>query len=447
VFSLFLSSRYVCARAVSYLSMVAIALAVSALIIVMSVMNGFLRETRRVIRGTTADVIVSVGGQPGYPVPKQQIVEVVTGQPGVAGAAPRLIRPAVFKADRGLHELYLNHSGLGGLSTLLVLGIDPPAERGVTDLTAYLDAVTDPALRVTDLEDPFFVPRREIRDRSLWNAGAPEILVSETLLGMLGARRGSTLTLVTVPEGVDVSGDAIRSSTEQFVVSGAFRTGHGEFDQQYVFVEARDFRIWARSESEVSELYVRAEPGADLDLLRESLRARLAEAGISGRVETWEDRHAIWLGAVENERNILAFVLGLFVLLTCTITFSTLTMMVREKIRDIGILSAIGASPGSVGGVFALAGLFVSSVGGAAGLALGTLVATNLNAIKDWIEATFDIEIFRRDVYAFEEVPVEVSLGLDVAIAAATVVFGVVICLLPSWRAARMDPVEALRHE
>ena len=91
-------------------------------------------------------------------------------------------------------------------------------------------------------------------------------------------------------------------------------------------------------------------------------------------IETWYDRNRIFLNAVENERNILAFVLSLFVLLTCTITFSMLTMMVQEKIRDIGILSAMGASQSGIGSVFAICGVFISGVGGAFGLGAGTLL-------------------------------------------------------------------------
>ncbi len=152
-------------------------------------------------------------------------------------------------------------------------------------------------------------------------------------------------------------------------------------------------------------------------------------------MDTWEDRNAVYLGAVENERNILAFVLGLFVLLTCTITFSMLTMMVQEKIRDIGILSAMGAPARGIGAIFATCGFFAAGLGGVLGLLLGEALARNVDHVKDWIEHSFGIEIFRKDVYAFTTIPSEVDSRLNLIIVGVTVVFSTLICLWPALRA------------
>jgi lipoprotein-releasing system permease protein len=451
VFRLFLASRYMLARPVSYLAMCAIAVAVMALITVISVMNGFLMETRDIVRGTTADIIVLPRQDPGrgYAASRERFEAVVTAHPDVAGVCARFVRPAVVKVH-GAPDMTLGDSLFSSLNQVLVLGIDADAEAPVTDLRKYLEPVDgkdNHDIAVTDPLRPFFLDRRQITDGALRNAGLPYALVGEPRMRQLGLVRGDALEMVTVPEGTAVQGESIRATTQTFVISGTFETGKHDFDTATVFVPRDAFRAWTGTQQEFSELYVRCRDGADLEHVRDELRSAFRDARLPASVETWMDRHSVYLGAVENERNILAFVLSLFVLLTCTITFSMLTMMVQEKVRDIGILSAMGASAGGIGAVFALCGLYVAGLGGALGLLLGELLSRHINDVKDWIESTFGIQVFNRDVYAFTEIPTSIHQDLNVAIVVGTACFSVFICLLPALRAARMDPVEALRHE
>jgi lipoprotein-releasing system permease protein len=450
VYRLFLARRYMLARPVSYLAMLAIGVAVGALIVVISVMNGFLDKTREIVRGTTADIIVLPLQDPvrGDVAGRDEFERIVGGQAGVAGACSRLVRPAVIKVP-GAPSGILNDSMYAGLSQVLVLGIDPDAEMRVTDLSNYLTAVENPALAVEDPQRPFTLNRRLITDSALRNFNPDRILLGESRMKALHLVRGQAVQMVTVPEGEDLSGTDNRAAitTKTFVIAGAFRTGHHEFDMGNVFITRDAFREWTGTKQELSEMYVQAQPGTSLEMLRDRLGLVLEHAGHRAEVETWKDRHKVYLGAVENERNILGFVLALFVLLTCTITFSMLTMMVQEKIRDIGILSAMGAPSSGIGSVFALCGVYISGLGGLFGLGAGTLVALHVNDVKNWIEATFHIQIFRRDVYAFFDVPSDVNHELDIAIVLITAVFSVLICLLPALRAASLDPVEALRHE
>jgi lipoprotein-releasing system permease protein len=140
-------------------------------------------------------------------------------------------------------------------------------------------------------------------------------------------------------------------------------------------------------------------------------------------------------------------ILGFFLVLVCTITFSVLTMLVQEKVRDIGVLSAMGTSAGGIGSIFAMVGVTISLAGGLVGLLSGWWLATNINKVKDWIEDVFDVQIFDRNVYAFSEIPIDMDWSQNLLITVLAVVSAATICLIPAWRAARLDPVEALRHD
>ncbi len=467
----FLAFRYLISRPVRYLGMVSIGIGVTALIVVVSVMNGFLAETRSIVRGTTADLIVfplQIEGS--EPVKAGVIESMAEAQEGVSGAVSRLVRPGIYKTHTEGNDttgaqtsvFTVMNSRDASLNQIFVLGINPDEEGRVSRLTEFLrvrepgtrritgrliSGVEDPTLAVDDTRRPFRVHPGLIAG-SLRNADLPRAIVGEELLRVVGLRKGDAIDIVTLPDKIDLSGgDTVRPTMATFIISGAFHTGHYDFDMNHVFIENADFRVWSGTKYEVSEVYVRVEEGVDLDRVKAALNIELERAGLFAEVQTWRDRHAIMLGAVENERNILGIVLFLFVLLTCTVTFSMLAMMVQEKIRDIGILSAMGASAPGIGAIFALCGGLIATVGGVLGLVAGTYASLHVNELKDWIEVTFDIEIFQKNVYAFTDIPASIHHGLDGAITLVTILFAVLICLIPAWKAANMDPVQALRHE
>ena len=450
MFRLFLAGRYLVARPVSYLATGAIAIAIMAVITVWSIMNGFLGETISMIRGTTADIVIMPVHDPAAPTPRAELEQVVLAAEGVEGAVSRFVRPALFRV-RGRVVSSMSSSIMAQRNQVLVMGIDPAAEREVSDLARYLTDVEVEQHRVDDEAEPFRISRSRILDDDLRNAALPGILLGEDLMNGLRLRRGMALELVTATDGNPFAADpGITSSSGTFIVTGAFRTGHYDTDTKQVMIPREAFARWAGVKNEVSEIYVKVAPGLaieQVDEIKEVLKADLSDRRIVSDVETWYDRNAIFLNAVENERNILAIVLSFFVLLTSTLTLTVLTMMVREKLRDIGILASMGAPPGGIAGVFALCAVFVATLGGLLGLGLGTLLSLNVNAVKDWIEDTFGIEIFRQDVYAFRDIPSALDVRTNLIFVGTTIVFSVLICAWPALRSGRMDPVEALRHE
>ncbi len=453
MFRLFLAVRYMVSRPVSYLAVAAIGVAVMALITVWSIMNGFLGETRAMIRGTTADIVVTPRESQRSPWSRERLETLIVGVDGVEAVCSRFVRPAVFKVH-GTVWNRMNSSLMATSNQLIVLGIEPEDELEVTKLRAYLDDVDDPALAVADAEAPFAFERSRILDRRLRNAGLGRVILGEDIMVNHDLRPGMALELVTATDGDPFATEPqIAASSQTFIVAGAFNTGHYDTDVRQVFIERAAFKAWSGVTQEASEVYVRVSAdigqtdAAGLDQVRDQISITLAEDGIPAVTQTWLDRHRIFLNAVENERNILAIVLGFFVLLTCTITFSMLTMMVQEKVRDIGILAAMGASPWGITAVFGACSGMVAGFGGLLGMAAGTTLVIYINQVKDGIESLFGIQIFRKDVYAFTDIPAELDLMLNAKVAIVTVIFSIVICSWPALRAGRMDPVDALRHE
>lgn len=465
MYRFFLAGRYTLGRPVSYLAMVAIGLAVMALIAVSSIMNGFLEETERVLRGSTADIIVSPRGMARFGASREAWEEIVNAHPLVEASASHYVRPGVFKIKgRDL----LSVPQLADKFAVKVVGIDVEQELAATDFEAYLTRIEEayfssliaremaadeareqveavlPVYTVDDTSDPFYLDRKQILRPELRNVKLPRVLMSFSRMHYFGLEKGSAIEIVTIPDTNAPTGDTINTSSTTFIIAGAYDTGYDGVDGATLFIQREDFPAWAGTSAEFNEIVVRCAPGSDLGEVAQDLRQ--AFSGDAG-VETWEDRHATWLGAVRNERNILFVLFGFFLLLVCTITFSVLTMLVQQKVRDIGILSSMGATAGGVATVFTLSGVMIASLGGLMGLGGGMLLNAQMNNVKDWIESTFGVQIFDKAVYAFSEIPVADDFSINVSIALATVVGAVVPCLYPAWRAGRLDPVEALRHD
>ena len=448
MYRFFLAGRYTLARPVSYLAMVSIGLSVMALIVVLSIMNGFLRETENIIRGSTADIVAFPLQRDG-PSSRTAMEGLVLATEGVAGVTSRLVRPAIFKVHAHNNPLLWNSMD-ASRSQVLVQGLDITAELAASQLSASLAGVRRPSHKVEDPDDPFYISEADIRDPRLRNADNPGLLMGETSMDVWGLQRGDAIDLVTLPDGFDLGGEPVLPTMMTFIVSGAFNSGHSN-DDSVIYIDGGVARVWAGTDHELSELYVTAteawQPLERLAELRDTLSLKFEDVGERCIVNTWEDRHGTWLAAVKNERRILLVILGFFLVLVCTISFSVLTMLVQEKVRDIGILSAMGIPARGIGSIFAMVGVTISLVGGLAGLGSGVWLALHINDVKDWIEDVFKVQVFDRNVYAFSEIPIDLDMTANLYITVATVLGAVTICMIPAWRAARLDPVEALRHE
>ncbi len=448
MYRLFLATRYLWSRPISWVSMVGIWLSVMALVTTISIMSGFLRETRTAIRGTMADIMVTVladeyTGEVLQPPPSfAQVNDALAGLPGIQSIAPHLVRFALIRAEK--RPVYLaGSSRFRERSFTQVIGVNPQLESKATDFALHIRRPSkDKGIPLDDPERPFWIEHVPARLR---NQELPIVLVGESLASFFGLQKGEVITLATMPE--ELKGDEVKALTQRFIVGGTVLSGNYQTDSQTVWIDIAAAQRFAESKGDSSEICVQATPSTDLDELRAAIIARLEHAKLRATVDTWKYLNRTMLSAVENERSILGFILAFFVLITCCNVFATITIMVTDKTRDIGVLAAMGATGKGILQLFVGSGLVMTLVGATVGVVTGVVLAANINLLNDGIEDIFGVRIFRADVYLFDKIPVQIEPLFVAAVYVGTILFAGLCALIPAARAARMDPVRALRHD
>jgi lipoprotein-releasing system permease protein len=390
---------------ISGVSMLGIALGVAALIIVLSVMNGFQKEVRDRMLGVVSHVeIFSPYGQ-ALPDVAKTLAE-AKANPQVIGAAPFI----------GTQALLARGEDMKGA---IVRGIDPALEGEVTDLAASL--------------------RGGALDRLV--SGEFGIVLGRDLARQLGVQQGDKVTLVA-PSG-QVTPAGVVPRMKQMTVVGTFDSGHYEYDAGLVMLHvddaARIFRLEGPTgiRLKLKDLHQAREVGAQL-------------AGtLSGDllIRDWTRQNRNWFAAVQLEKRMMFIILTLIVAVAAFNLVSTLVMTVTDKRADIAILRTLGASPGSIMGIFVVQGAAVGVIGTLVGLLLGLGVAFNIDVIVPALESLLQASFLPKDIYLISRMPSDPQSSDILPIAIISLVLAFVATLYPSWRASRVNPAEALRYE
>ena len=390
---------------ISAVSMLGIALGVAALIIVLSVMNGFQKE----VRDRMLSVIphVELLSADGAALPDwRAVAQAARGHPEVAGAAPFIANQVLVA--RG--EL---------MRGAVVRGISPAEEATVTALGARLRDGVLATLR----------------------PGAWNIVLGAEMARALGVRAGDQVTLVA--PGGQVTPAGVVPRLRQFTVTGTFEAGHFEYDSGLALVHLEDaarlFRLEGPSGVQLrvtDAQQARAVAGELLDRLPPGLLVR-----------DWTRTNRQWYDAVQIEKRMMAIILTLIVAVAAFNLVSTLVMTVTDKRADIAILRTLGASPGSVMAIFIVQGALAGIVGTAGGVGLGLAVAWNIDVIVPAIEGALGVAFLPGSIYLISRMPSDPQAGDIVPVALISLVLSFLATLYPSWRASRIRPAEALRHE
>jgi lipoprotein-releasing system permease protein len=390
---------------ISAVSMAGIALGVMALIVVLSVMNGFQEELRARILGVAAHMEIS--GPAGVLGDWQGLAAQVAKHPEVRGSAP-------FVGGQGLLAVGSETKGT------MLRGVLPGREDQVAEFTRQMRSG-----RLADL-----------------TPGGFNIVLGLDLARALGVYVGDKVTLI-VPQGV-ITPAGMLPRMKQFTVVGIFRVGMYEYDAGLALLHIDDAAKMYRLGEGVSGLRVKL---ADMErapwVTRDLAKSLVGDFYISD----WTMSHTNFFRAVQIEKRMMFIILLLIVAVAAFNIVSTLVMAVTDKQPDIAILRTLGASPASVMKVFMVQGSLIGVIGTGVGVLAGVLLALNVETVVPWIEKAVGLDLFPADVYYISELPSKVVWSDVFWIGGISLLLAFLATLYPSWRASRVQPAEALRYE
>ncbi|MEZ7912183.1 MAG: lipoprotein-releasing ABC transporter permease subunit [Propionivibrio sp.] len=390
---------------ISLISMLGIGLGVAALIVVLSVMNGFQTELRSRILGVVSHIQIS--GANGEMGGWERVAAQAGRQPGVLAAAP-------FVQAQGM----LSHGQ--AVRGAMVRGILPDYEENVAAFRGHMKEGQFDSLQ----PDSF------------------NVVLGSDLARLLGVLVGDKVTLIA-PQGV-VTPAGVVPRMKTFTVSGIFEVGMFEYDSGLALIRMEDAQRLYRMDDRVSGVRLKID---DLFKAPQMARRLALILDVPAYISDWTRSHANFFRAVQIEKNMMFIILSLIVAVAAFNIVSTLVMAVTDKQADIAILRTLGASPRSIMAVFMVQGALIGVVGLALGVLGGVLLAHNIDVVVPFIERLLGTQILAKEVYYISSLPSELQWSDVSTITVLSFVLSLVATLYPSWRASRVNPAEALRYE
>ncbi|MFD4838363.1 lipoprotein-releasing ABC transporter permease subunit [Achromobacter sp. NPDC058515] len=389
-------------------SMAGIALGVAALIVVLSVMNGFQKEVRDRMLSVLPHIELYIPGASPERVLEQwqQFATAAEQNRAVKAGAP-------FVAAQGM---LVRGQALRGVQ---VRGIDPRTEGNVSDLPRQMVSG-----KLTDLKP-----------------GGFGVVLGNELADGMGVKLGDTLLMMAPQGSISPAGFAPRM--RQFTVVGVFSSGHYEYDSSLAFVDNDDAaRVFRESGTAGVRLRI-----ADMQKAPEvaaELRAVLPPYVMAS---DWSRNNRTWFAAVQTEKRMMFLILALIVAVAAFNLLSSLVMAVKDKQSDIAILRTLGAGPGEVARIFLVQGALIGVIGTLLGVAGGIAIAYNVDVIVPFIERLLGVHFLPREIYFISALPSDPQIGDIVTIGVTSLVLSLLATLYPSWRASRLQPAQVLRHD
>jgi len=389
---------------ISTFSLIGIALGVATLIIVMSVMNGFRHELLGRILGLNGHMIVQsiAGGLPNFDATAARIRAI----PGVQSATPIIEGQVMASA---------NNAAFGAL----VRGLRP---ADLQKLTSVSSTLSPGALQTFQSE--------------------PSVIMGARLADKMGLAPGDHVTLIAPRGAYTPFGTTPR--VKSYPIAGTFRIGMSEYDQTFIFMPLDEAQLFFNMGTTAGGIEIMVTSADAVNQWRVPVERA---AGDFARVTDWQQMNSSLFGALQVERNVMFLILMLIILVAALNVISGLIMLVKDKNHDIAILRTMGATPGAVMRVFFIAGASIGLFGTLGGLLLGVVFCDNIESIRQFLSSLTGTELFSPEIYFLSKMPAEMDTGEVLSVAGMSLALSFLATLYPSWRAARLDPVEALRYE
>ncbi len=388
--------------------MVGIALGVAALIVVLSVMNGFQKEVRDRMLSVLPHIEIYVPGAEPLKVLDEwtELAKQARQSPLVTGAAPFVAAQAMLMRGQELRGIQ-------------VRGIDPVAEKEVSDAGSQMVRG-----KMTDLKP-----------------GSFGIVLGQELADLLQVRIGQTVMMLAPAANISPAGFTPRM--RQFTLVGTFRSGHYEYDSSLAFVDATDAAKMFR-DGGMAGVRLRV---TDMHRAPEIAQSLIALLPRNMAIADWSRNNRTWFAAVQTEKRMMFLILTLIVAVAAFNLLSSLVMAVKDKKSDIAILRSFGATPGEIARIFLVQGALIGVVGTLLGVMGGAAIAFNVDVLVPAIERMIGAQFLPREIYFINALPSDPQLSDITTIGVTSLIMSLLATLYPSWRASRLQPAEVLRHD
>jgi lipoprotein-releasing system permease protein len=388
--------------------MVGIALGVAALIVVLSVMNGFQKEVRDRMLSVLPHIEIYVPGVEPLKVLDEwsDLAKQARQSSQVTGAAPFVAAQAMLMRGQDLRGVQ-------------VRGIDPVAEKEVSDAGSQMVRG-----KMTDLKP-----------------GSFGIVLGQELADLLQVRIGQTVMMLAPAANISPAGFTPRM--RQFTLVGTFRSGHYEYDSSLAFVDAKDAANMFR-DGGMAGVRLRV---TDMHRAPEIAQSLIALLPRNVAIADWSRNNRTWFAAVQTEKRMMFLILTLIVAVAAFNLLSSLVMAVKDKQSDIAILRSFGATPGEIARIFLVQGALIGVIGTLLGVMGGMAIAFNVDVLVPAIERMIGAQFLPREIYFINALPSDPQFSDITTIGVTSLIMSLLATLYPSWRASRLQPAEVLRHD